>query len=147
MHHSGFPEVADASQVSANNTNGGMDFDTTRGAFDARVVREYVDDTGNRGGALVTSYNVTSRSDLRLYASDGNATMRALYAQPDAGFLDACVDLLARVIDTVPAPVALRDVVEPMAVKPVNVTWDVAADGRVAFSGRIRVRCVRLSSE
>ncbi|KAI0414045.1 heme peroxidase [Xylaria grammica] len=138
-HHSGFPEVSDNSTVSAHNTNGGIDFDATRGSFDAAVVREYVDGTGGLGGPLVTSFNETSRSDLRLYESDGNATMRALYARGEAGFLDACVGLLGRVLDTVPAGVALRDVVRPMAVKPVNVTWDVGADGELVLSGRIRI--------
>ncbi|KAI1132648.1 heme peroxidase [Nemania abortiva] len=139
VHHSGFPEVADDSQVSANNTNGGMNFDTTRGSFDARVVHEYIDGSGNRGGALVTSYNETSRSDLRLYESDGNATMQTLYAQGGPGFLDTCVDLFTRMIQTVPAHVALQDVVQPMDVKPVNVTWDIAADGRLVLSGSVRI--------
>ncbi|KAI1426306.1 heme peroxidase [Xylaria sp. FL1777] len=140
-HHSGFPEVADNSTVSANNTNGGINFDSTRGTFDALVVREYVEGTGNRGGPLVTSYNETSRSDLRLYESDGNATMRALYAQGDDGFLDTCADLLALATDTVPSHARLRDAaIQPMGVKPVNVTWDVAEDGGLELSGRIRNR-------
>ncbi|KAI0485738.1 heme peroxidase [Xylaria cf. heliscus] len=139
VHHSGFPEVSDNSTVSPNNTNGGINFDTTRGTFDGRVVREYVDGTGARGGALVTSYNATSRSDLRLYESDGNATMRALYTRGEPGFLDTCVDLLGRMIDTVPAHVHLRDPIWPMGVKPVNVTWDVAGNGRLVLSGRIRI--------
>ncbi len=108
--------------------------------FDSRVVREYIDGTGNRGGPLVTSFNETSRSDLRLYESDGNATMRALYAQGD-GFLDTCVGLLGRVINTVPAHVELGDAIQPMSIKPVNVTWDIAGSGRLELSGRIRV-CV-----
>ncbi|KAI0911759.1 heme peroxidase [Ustulina deusta] len=137
-HHSGFPEVSDNSTVSANNTNGGINFDSTRGMFDSRVVREYMDGTGNRGGPLVTSFNETSRSDLRLYESDGNATMRALYAQGD-GFLDTCVGLLGRVINTVPAHVELRDAIHPMSIKPVNVTWDIAGSGRLELSGRIRI--------
>lgn len=122
-------------------------------------MREYVEGTGGKGGALVTSFNVTSRSDLRLYESDGNATMRSLLlsngddggdggdggGDGDSGgdgfFLDTCVRLLARMIDTVPGSVALGDVVTPLAVKPVNVTWDVVGgnDGRVVLSGRIRV--------
>lgn len=126
--------------MSPSNTNGGINFDASRGVFDARVVREYVDSTGNRGGALVTSFNATSRSDLRLYESDGNATMRTLHARGADGFLDACVDLLARMIDTVPGGVTLGDVVNPLAIKPVNVTWDVVGNNsRVVLSGRIRV--------
>ncbi|KAI1281712.1 heme peroxidase [Xylaria sp. FL0933] len=138
-HHSGFPEVSDNSTVSPTNTNGGINFDSSRGMFDPLVVREYIDGTGNRGGPLVTSFNESSRSDLRLFESDGNATMKALYAQGD-GFLDTCVDLLRRAIDTVPAHVKLRDdAIEPMRVKPVNVTWDIAEDGGLELSGRIRI--------
>ncbi|KAI0438704.1 heme peroxidase [Xylaria telfairii] len=138
VHHSGSPEVSDDSMVSENNTNGGINFDSTRGMFDSRVVHEYIDDSGNRGGSLVTSFNETSRSDLRLYESDGNATMKALYAQGD-GFLDTCVDLLGRVIDTVPAGVSLQDAIQPMSIKPINVTWDVTENHRLALSGRIRI--------
>jgi hypothetical protein len=140
VHHSGFPEVSDDSMVSANNTNGGINFDSTRGVFDPLVVREYVDGTGSRGGPLVTSFNETSRSDLRLFESDGNATMEALYARGDGGFLDACTDLLGRMINTVPARVHLQEAVQPMGIKPVNVTWDVGEKtGRLALSGNIRV--------
>ncbi|KAI1311710.1 heme peroxidase [Xylaria venustula] len=138
-HHSGFPEVADNSTLGPNNTNGGINFDSSRGTFDSSVVHEYIDGTGQRGGPLVTSWNESSRSDLRLYESDSNATMKALYAQGD-GFLDTCVDLLARVIDTVPAGVKLQeDPIQPIPIKPVNVTWDIAASGELELSGRIRV--------
>ncbi|KAI0428750.1 heme peroxidase [Xylaria sp. FL1042] len=138
-HHSGFPEVSDNSTVSANNTNGGINFDSTRGMFDPLVVREYIDGTGNRGGPLVTSFNESSRSDLRLFESDGNATMKALYAQGER-FLDTCVDLLGRAIDTVPAYVKLQgDAIEPMSIKPINVTWDIADNDGLELLGRIRI--------
>lgn len=138
VHHGGFPEVSDNSTLSENNTNGGINFDSTRGIFDTLVVEEYLEGTGQRGGPLVTSFNETSRSDLRLFESDGNATMKALYAQGE-GFIDTCVDLLTRAINTVPAGVDLQDAVEPMAIKPVNVTWDIAEGGGLELSGRIRV--------
>ncbi|RYC61051.1 hypothetical protein CHU98_g5166 [Xylaria longipes] len=138
-HHSGFPEVADNSTVSENNTNGGINFDSTRGMFDSRVVYEYIDGSGNRGGPLVTSFNETSRSDLRLYESDSNATMKTLYSQGEDGFLDTCVDLLGRMIDTVPASVSLQDAIQPMSIKPINVTWDITENGTLALSGRVRI--------
>lgn len=124
--------------MTANNTNGGIDFDTTRGVFDPRVVHEYIDGTGHMGGPLVTTDNVTTRSDLRLYESDGNTTMRALYAQGD-GFLDTCVYLMGRMLNTVPSSVRLGDPIQPMTVKPINVTYDFGGDGKLSFSGRIRV--------
>ncbi|CAJ2508892.1 Uu.00g139180.m01.CDS01 [Anthostomella pinea] len=137
-HHSGFPEVSDNSTLSANNTNGGINFDTSRGAFDPLVVHEYIDGTGNRGGPLVTSFNETSRSDLRLYESDGNATMEELYAQGD-GFQDTCVELLSRMLNTVPAQVVLQDAIQPVAIKPVNVTWDIIDEKQLVLSGKIRI--------
>lgn len=78
VHAGGFPNVVSKSAVSPTNTNGGVNFDTSRAVFDNKVVQEYVDWTGQRGGPLVTTDNVTTRSDLRLYESDGNATMRSL---------------------------------------------------------------------
>ncbi|KAK1910799.1 hypothetical protein P3342_008679 [Pyrenophora teres f. teres] len=71
VHHGGFPDVVDASFVTPNNTNGGSNFDTSRAVFDTKVVGEYVHWTGNKGGPLVTSYNDSMNSDLRLYESDG----------------------------------------------------------------------------
>lgn len=87
----------------------------------------------------MTSFNESSRSDLRLYESDNNATMIALANQGD-GFLSTCATLLQRMIETVPKNVVLSDVVSPMDVKPVNVTLDFDAGGNLTLSGYIRVR-------
>ncbi|KAK7699457.1 hypothetical protein SLS64_011595 [Diaporthe eres] len=138
VHHGGFPDVVPESAVTPNNTNGGSNFDTSRAEFDTRVVHEYVDWTGNRGGPLVTTDNTTTRSDLRLYESDGNATMRALYDAGD-GFLSTCVDLMGRMINTVPAGVGLGPPISPMEVKPINVTFDLDGKGNLKFSSKIRV--------
>jgi hypothetical protein len=125
--------------VTPNNTNGGSNFDSTRGVFDPAVVGEYLSWTGRKGGPLVTSDNETTRSDLRLYESDKNTTMRALFAQ-GSEFLDTCVGLMRRTMDTVPSGVQLGDVVEPLNVKPMNVTYDFGLDGKLKLSGKIRVR-------
>jgi hypothetical protein len=130
--------VVDETFVTPNNTNGGSNFDTTRGVFDPNVLGEYLHWTGNKGGPLVTSHNDTMNSDLRLYESDKNATMRALFAQ-GTGFLDTCVDLMGRAIDTVPAGVQLGEPINPIPVKPINVTYDFAADGELIMSGKIRM--------
>lgn len=142
MLQGGFPDVVPESAVIPNNTNGGSNFDTSRAAFDTKVVHEYIDWTGNRGGPLVTTENATTRSDLRLYESDGNATMHALYDQGD-GFLGTCVDLMGRMLNTVPAGVQLGSLIEPLGIKPVNVTFDIEGQGNLVLSGRIRVRCPR----
>lgn len=86
----------------------------------------------------MTSFNVSSRSDLRLYESDSNATMITLGNQGE-GFLHTCVGLLQRMIETVPKDVVLSDVVTPIQVKPINATLDFDTKGNVIFSGYIRV--------
>jgi hypothetical protein len=77
-------------------------------------------------------------SDLRLYESDKNATMRTLFAQ-GAGFLDTCAELMSRAINTVPAGVQLSEPITAMPVKPVNVTYDFGEDGKLMLSGKIRI--------
>jgi hypothetical protein len=106
--------------------------------FDDHVVQEYVSGTGQQGGPLVTSFNVSSRSDLRLYESDGNATMIKLAAQ-GTGFLNTCNNLLLRMTDTIPNWVIPSDVITPQTVKPVNATLDLDTSGNLIFSGNIRV--------
>ncbi|KAI0136163.1 heme peroxidase [Xylariales sp. AK1849] len=138
VHAGGFPEVSPQSAITPNNTNGGVNFDVTRGAFDTNVVHEYIDNTGQKGGPLVTSFNETSRSDLRLFESDANKTMQELYAMGD-GFQDVCVDLMGRMLNTVPAHVELQSAISPMPVKPINVTWDFDANDQLVLSGKIRV--------
>ncbi|KAK6842959.1 hypothetical protein PG987_003819 [Apiospora arundinis] len=140
VHHGGFPDVVGPEAVTPNNTNGGANFDSTRAAFDLLVVHEYIDSTGNRGGPLVTSFNETSRSDLRLYESDGNQTMRGLYDMTTEAFQDTCAEVLRRMIDTVPSGVQLRDAIKPMPVKPINVTWDFDGETEeLVLSGSIRI--------
>lgn len=124
--------------VTPNNTNGGSNFYSTRGAFDLAVLGEYINGTGERGGPLVISNNVTTRSDLRLYESDQNATMHALFTQGDA-FLDTCVDLFSRMMNTVPAGVQLGPVIEALAVMPINVTFDFDAYGKLKLSSKFRI--------
>ncbi|KAF2184850.1 heme peroxidase, partial [Zopfia rhizophila CBS 207.26] len=138
IHHGGFPQVVPESAVSPNNTAGGINLDTTPTKFDVNVVTEYLEWKGQRGGPLVTSDNVTVRSDLRLYESDGNATMKAL-GQSEEYFARACKRLFERMINTVPKEVGLSEVVEPAVVKPVNVSFDIANNGKVVLRGAIRL--------
>jgi hypothetical protein len=116
-------------------------FDSTVDVFDPLVVHEYLNGTGNQGGPLVTSFNVSSRSDLRLYESDNNATMITL-ANQGAGFLETCNGLLQRMIEVVPSNVKLSEVISPMPVKPINATLDFDASGQLIFKGYIRVSSI-----
>ncbi|KAE9370808.1 heme peroxidase [Stipitochalara longipes BDJ] len=138
VHHGGFPTVVGPEAVTSDNLAGGIHLDSTVATFDPLVVHEYLNGTGQAGGPLVTSFNVSSRSDLRLYESDNNATMIALGNQGE-GFLNTCVGLLKRMIETVPGNVVFSDVISPVAVKPINATLDFDAHGNLVFSGYIRV--------
>ncbi|KAF2092774.1 heme peroxidase [Rhizodiscina lignyota] len=137
VHHGGFAQVVPESAVTPNNTGGGINFDATRGTFDIDVVLEYLGGYGQRGGPLVTTDNVTVRSDLRLYESDGNKTMKTLGQSKDY-FFTTCRGLFQRMIETVPKEVALSDVVKPITVKPVNVSFDLNSNGDVVLAGSIR---------
>jgi len=145
VHHGGFPTVVNNSTVTPNNTQGASHLDTTNAQFDIRVVNEYLTGTGELGGPLVTSFNVSSRSDLRLYTSDNNATMRILSQSTDL-FFDVCVDVLSRAMNTVPENVTLSDVIEPIEWKPMNTTFDCdGKSGKLILTGMIRVSTFQAS--
>ncbi|KAJ6509857.1 heme peroxidase [Mycena vulgaris] len=132
VHH--VPESA----VTPNNTGGGIHFDATPAVFDVDVLNEYLSGTGQRGGPLVTTENITVRSDLRLYLSDNNVTLQSLAESPSK-FISTCVSLLTRMINTTPASVKLTDIIAPNEVKPVNISLTVDLAGQVHFGGYIRL--------
>ncbi|KAJ7059847.1 heme peroxidase [Mycena amicta] len=102
--------------------------------FDNTVVKEYLD--GTTENVLVVGSNVTTRSDLRIFSSDGNATMQSL-ASPDT-FNQVCADLIGRMIDTVPSTVKLTDPIEPFDFKVWN-TILFPQGGSLAFLATLRV--------
>ncbi|KIK56950.1 hypothetical protein GYMLUDRAFT_229970 [Collybiopsis luxurians FD-317 M1] len=84
-------------------------FDTTP-AFDTAVVSEYLQNTTQN--PLVVGPNVTTRSDFRIFSSDGNATMQSLLSP--ANFNQTCSSLFERMLNTVPSNVNLTDpITEP----------------------------------
>lgn len=145
VHHGGFPQVVNDSAVTPTNQGGGIHFDATPDVFDIDVVQEYLSGTGQQGGALVTTPNVTVRSDLRIYTSDNNATMRQLSTSSET-FISTCVSLMSRMIDTVPSTTKLTEPIVPPVVKPVNVSLSLDENGTVQFSGFIRILSTAFSS-
>ncbi|KIK56946.1 hypothetical protein GYMLUDRAFT_229967 [Collybiopsis luxurians FD-317 M1] len=84
-------------------------FDTTP-AFDTAVVSEYLQNTTQN--PLVIGPNVTTRSDFRIFSSDGNATMQSLLSP--INFNQTCSSLFERMLNTVPSNVNLTDpITEP----------------------------------
>ncbi|KAF9264150.1 heme peroxidase [Marasmius fiardii PR-910] len=76
-------------------------------------VTQYLD--GSTTNPLVVGVNQTMNSDLRLFTSDGNATIQSM-ASPEA-FASTCVSLAERMINTVPRGVTLTDVIDPFDFK------------------------------
>ncbi|KAJ3994930.1 heme peroxidase [Lentinula boryana] len=77
-------------------------FDTTTN-FDNAVVSEYLQNTTEN--ILVVGPNVTTRSDFRIFSSDGNVTMQSFLSSDT--FNETCGTLIERMINTVPNGVTL----------------------------------------
>jgi hypothetical protein len=86
----------------------------------------------------VVGRNVTTRSDARIFSSDGNKTMKA-FAQSSSFFRSTCAALFARMLDTVPRGVALTEVIEPLSVKPTSIKLVLLANGSFSLGGSVRV--------
>jgi hypothetical protein len=79
------------------------------------------------------------RSDARIFASDGNVTMKALAKSPSL-FASTCGKLLSRMLDTVPRSVTLTEVVEPLPVKPTDYALLVHPNNNTfTFNANVRV--------
>ncbi|KAJ6470528.1 heme peroxidase [Mycena sanguinolenta] len=112
---------------------GVQNFSSTIG-FNNTVVLEYLDSTTQN--VLVVGSNVTTRSDMRIFSSDGNVTMQSL-ASPNT-FNQVCVDLIERMINLVPSIVTLTDPIEPIDFKVFDtVLYPVG--GSLPFLAKLRV--------
>ncbi|KAG6808618.1 hypothetical protein H0H93_016685, partial [Arthromyces matolae] len=67
VRHDDFPTIVEESVDVA-------DFDATVAGFDTAIVTQYLD--GCSVDPLVVTPNITMRSDLRIFSSDGNVTMQ-----------------------------------------------------------------------
>lgn len=134
VHSTDFPEIVGVEADPNNDTV--AHFDTEFADFDNGVVTEYLE--GTTKNPLVAGTNDTLNSDRRIFSADGNATMTKL-ADP-ATFKAKCADIFTRMIDTVPASVKLTEPMEATDIKPYIEGLSLNADGKLDFSGRIRVR-------
>ncbi|KAJ6479014.1 heme peroxidase [Mycena sanguinolenta] len=108
-------------------------FASTAG-FDNTVVTEYLD--GTTENVLVVGSNITTRSDFRIFSSDGNVTMQRL-TSPDT-FNEVCADLIGRMIDTVPSIVTLTDPIEPFDFKVENTSF-YPVSGSLTLGATLRI--------
>jgi hypothetical protein len=172
VQHQFFPTIV---PPSANDTAADFDatFDSTPFHFDNNVYEsrllspsrtrarltnvisatEYIE--GTTANPLVVGANVSTRSDMRIFSSDKNATMRACvrlrdhifscadhllsFAQSPQLFAQTCAALLARMVDTVPNGVKLTEVINPLPVKPQSVQVVYMQDGTLILEGQVRV--------
>ncbi|KDR77718.1 hypothetical protein GALMADRAFT_95393 [Galerina marginata CBS 339.88] len=114
-------------------------FDTTSGldsAFDHLIVTQYLNSSTQNPLIRVPSGNSTFASDLRIFSSDQNATMKGLNSE--TSFSQTCTTLLAKMIDTVPSNVHLSDVVTLLPVKVSNAQI-TAIDSQLVFMTDLRV--------
>ncbi|KAF9051476.1 heme peroxidase [Panaeolus papilionaceus] len=129
-----FPHIVDLRINSSDFDSISVHFDNTT-SFDTRVVSQYLDSSTQN--PLVIGKNDTTRSDLRIFNSDGNVTMKAL-ADP-ATFQKQCGVLFERMIDTVPAGVELTDPVDVIPEKPHFFTGLHIGNNSVSFATSLRL--------
>lgn len=137
VHEEDFPTIVYGETNSDNNTSGMEHFDDSFDEFDNRVAVQWVNSSLSTN-PLATGFNSTTNSDGRIFAADGNATMRDL-ASSNTVFQSRCAELLARMIDTVPKGVQLTDVITPIPVKPYGVQLSIDDKGQLHLEGYVRL--------
>ncbi|KAF8186683.1 heme peroxidase [Pholiota molesta] len=128
-----FPQVVTAN---ASDPSGIVlqDFDTTP-HFDTAIITEYLDGT-TQNPLVVPASNVSFASDLRIFASDGNVTMKSL-ASPTS-FSDTCATMITRMLNTVPADTQLTDEIELLPVK-VRDAFITVVNSQLVFITSLRL--------
>lgn len=141
VHRNIFPDVIQPGTTGTQEgSDGRIAFDSTSDTLDTTVINEYLQGTGNAGGPLVTTTNVTDQSDLRLYSSDSNSTVKNL-AQSQSYFQSQCSALFQRMIETAPGSVRFTNPINPTSttnLKPYDVDLSVDWDGNMVLNGYLR---------
>ncbi|OAP62883.1 hypothetical protein AYL99_02110 [Fonsecaea erecta] len=128
VHSAEHPTIVPAGTTSL----GVQDFDATNSTFDNSTLTMYLDSTTLN--PLVVGPDVDSRSDLRLFNSDGNKTVSSMVDSYDS----TCSVILGKMLDTVPASVTLTEVITAYPVKPANLALTISNADQLVFSGAIR---------
>ncbi|KAJ7775683.1 heme peroxidase [Mycena maculata] len=127
VHEVDFPQSIQGA-ITPDNPDGVVHFDN--------IATQYIN--GSTVDQLVVGFNHTTNSDAAIFASDGNQTMLG-FAQSNDDFLSRCGDLLGRMLNTVPASVELGDAIEPLPVKPYQLSLVFNATGGLQLTGNIRI--------
>ena len=111
-------------------------FDDTPTTFDHIGLQNYLAGTHKAGGPLVTTSNPSFRSDLNIFESDNNTTVRAM-SRSLAAFEAACFPVFEKMINTVPNGTFLSDVIGPRQWITMESHLDLDSTNAVVFSGVI----------
>ncbi|KAI0317025.1 heme peroxidase [Amylostereum chailletii] len=137
VHEEDFPTIVRNQTTEDDNSSGMQHFDDSFEEFDNHIAVQWVNSSTSTN-ALATGFNETTNSDARIFAADGNATMRTL-ASDNTVFANKCSEVLARMIDTVPSGVKLGDVVQPIPVKPYRPSLSITPSGQIKLEGYVRI--------
>ncbi|KAF7343906.1 Peroxidase [Mycena venus] len=135
VHQVDFPETVQ-NAITPPNPEGMVHFDNSFDSFDNHIATQWIDGTST--DPLAVGFNGTTNSDARIFAADGNATMRA-FARDNEYFTSQCGGLLERMLNTVPSTVQLSEVIEPLPVKPHQLMLSLSSNGSLVMSGYIRI--------
>ncbi|KAJ7207100.1 L-ascorbate oxidase [Mycena pura] len=108
-------------------------FDNTQ-QFDNVIVTQYLQSTTL--DPLVVM-NQSMASDLRVFGSDGNVTMRSMSTAES--FAQTCTTIFDKMLNTVPSTVTLTDEINLQSVKVSNVQLTVA-DTELQFQASVRLQ-------
>ena len=140
MHSAEFPQLVPAS----TSVNGQISFDSSVAAFDSRVVTEYMNGSTSNPLVVGPAVALKKHSDFRVFNSDGNATVNAMFL-PGA-FQSVCQTVLQKMVDVVPGGVVLTDPIVPYTVKPADMQLTLTTGSRLLLTGSIRIRTTNLAA-
>ncbi|KAF8180537.1 heme peroxidase [Mycena galopus ATCC 62051] len=133
VQHDAFPTIVPELN-DTNDTESVAHFDSTFIHFDNNITTEYISVITQN--PLVVGLNDTTNSDKRIFGSDGNSTMSSFADSVDL-FASTCAVVFAKMLNTVPQGVELTEVINPLPVKPSDLSLILAGD-TLQFSGQVR---------
>jgi Peroxidase len=131
VHSANFPQIVPPSTAF-------QQFDTTRDAFDNRVITEFV--ANNSVDPMTSTFAASSgrAADTLIFNSDKPTTNAMVNA---ATFQSVCQNLLQRMIEVVPPGVVLTTQIVVYEVKPMGLQLSLLPGGtQLSLTGDIRVR-------
>ncbi|KAI0718229.1 heme peroxidase [Cerioporus squamosus] len=132
VQHSAFPDTV---PLDNGLDDEDLPFDSTPFNFDNAIALEYID--GTTANPLVVGANDTTNSDKRIFASDGNVTMKAFAESPEF-FKSNCGAMFSNMLNQAPSDVQLTEVIEPLPVKPQSPALRYMGNGTLQFTGQVR---------